>query len=374
MNQFSTLYHLIFIVKIKIIMKVCILGDGLISLALAKALINKGIYVDIYSSIKKKRYSKLRTLGISKSNINFINQNIENINKFIWPLKKIEIYTENLDKEKILNFENNNNVLFSIIKNIDLNKLLEKKLKKNRFCKFFKKKFIYDKIRKKYKLIINTDIANSISKKYFFKKFEKNYNSYAHTSIIKHKKILKNDTAYQIFTSRGPLAFLPISNSETSIIFSARGKKKLDFNTLIRKYNIGYKIKSINDFKSFELKSSNLRTYFYKNILAFGDLIHKIHPLAGQGFNMSLRDTKVLLELIQFKIDHGLELDNSICKDFEKKIKHKNYIFLNSIDFVYEFFNFESRINNGLLSKSVKVFGRNMIVNKFFQNLADKGF
>ena len=33
-------------------MKVCILGDGLISLTLAKALVNQGIYVDIFSNQK----------------------------------------------------------------------------------------------------------------------------------------------------------------------------------------------------------------------------------------------------------------------------------------------------------------------------------
>ena len=39
------------------------------------------------------------------------------------------------------------------------------------------------------------------------------------------------------------------------------------------------------------------------NILAFGDLLHKIHPLAGQGFNMTIRDIKVLLEIIKKRND-----------------------------------------------------------------------
>ena len=29
-------------------------------------------------------------------------------------------------------------------------------------------------------------------------------------------------------------------------------------------------------------------SYYKDNILAFGDLLHKVHPLAGQGFNMSI--------------------------------------------------------------------------------------
>ena len=40
--------------------------------------------------------------------------------------------------------------------------------------------------------------------------------------------------------------------------------------------------------------------------MAFGDSLHKIHPLAGQGFNMTLRDIKILSNIIQNRIDLGL--------------------------------------------------------------------
>ena len=62
MNQIYTLYHLIFVVKIKIIMKVSILGNSLTSLTLAKLLVNQDIRVDIYSFgkiIKKIKYKLL---------------------------------------------------------------------------------------------------------------------------------------------------------------------------------------------------------------------------------------------------------------------------------------------------------------------------
>ena len=65
------MYHLIFVVKIKINMKVCILGNSLSSLVLAKELVNKNIYVDLWTSKKTNRPDKSRTIGISKSNINF---------------------------------------------------------------------------------------------------------------------------------------------------------------------------------------------------------------------------------------------------------------------------------------------------------------
>ena len=82
-------------------MKVSILGSGLTALTLAKALVNQNIYVEIISQKKNQKIGLSRTLGISKSNINFFNKNIINIEKLLWKLKKIEIYTDNLKNEKL---------------------------------------------------------------------------------------------------------------------------------------------------------------------------------------------------------------------------------------------------------------------------------
>ena len=166
---------------------------------------------------------------------------------------------------------------------------------------------------------------------------------------------------------------MPISNKETSIVYSIKGEKKIEVADLIRKFNVKYKINKINKINCFKLKSSNLRSYYYKNILAFGDLLHKIHPLAGQGFNMSIRDIKSLIKIIEYKISLGLDLDESICEEFEIQNKHKNYIFSNGIDLVHEFFNIENNINNGIVSKFVKIFANNKISNKLFTRLADEG-
>ncbi len=54
---------------------------------------------------------------------------------------------------------------------------------------------------------------------------EKDYQNIAYTSILEHEKI-KNKTAIQIFTKFGPIAFLPISNTETSIVCSLEVKEK----------------------------------------------------------------------------------------------------------------------------------------------------
>jgi 2-octaprenyl-6-methoxyphenol hydroxylase len=356
-------------------MTVCILGNSLTALTLAKALVNCEINVELLFSKNNYQINNTRTIGIANNNIDFFNSNIINIEQIIWNIKKIEIFSENLNKEKLINFNTNNDQLFSILKNYKLYELLKKNLSKN---KFFKSKLIRKinlSFLNRYELIINCDTSNFITNRYFNKKIIKKYNSYAHTTIITHDKII-NDTAFQIFTKKGPLAFLPISDKETSIVYSVYGlndHKKENIEQLIKDKNFKYKIRNINKINSFELKSLNLRSYYYNNILAFGDLLHKVHPLAGQGFNMTIRDIKILLEIIKKKLDVGLLLDSSVNIEFQKKVRHKNLIFSNGIDLIHELFNIERKMKFDFLTKSVKLVGNYPYFNKIFTKIADRG-
>ena len=88
---------------------------------------------------------------------------------------------------------------------------------------------------------------------------------------------------------------------------------------------------------------------------------------------MSLRDIKLLSDLIDKKISLGLDLNNSIYSEFQKKSRDKNYIFSSGIDWIYELFYLESKINSKLLSKSISFIGKNKTVNSFFKKFADDG-
>ena len=121
------------------------------------------------------------------------------------------------------------------------------------------------------------------------------------------------------------------------------------------------------------LKSSNLRKYYHTNILAFGELLHKIHPLAGQGFNMTIRDIKILSEIIESKTELGLHIDALILTDFEKQTRNKNFIFSSGIDFIYEFFNIEKKIKNKNITKILKTIGKNKNFTNLLIKFADRG-
>jgi len=356
-------------------MTVCIIGNSLSALTLAKALVKQNIHVDVLYSKKNSLINKTRTIGISKSNIDYLDKHVVNITKLLWKLKKIEIFSDNLNKEKIVDFINDDEQVFSIIKNYQLYQLLEKSLSKN---KYFNLKLFNNKnssLISKYDLVINCEHSNSISKKYFSKKIIKDYDSKAFTTIITHEKIL-NDVAVQIFSDKGPLAFLPISSTQTSVVYSisnSLNEKKENIKKIIRNKNLKYKIKKIDKVSSFDLKVFNLRNYHYKNTMAFGDLLHKIHPFAGQGFNMTIRDIKCLVNIIKEKFDLGLPLDETVSIEFENIMRHKNFIFSSGLDFIYEFFNIERNFKNNYLGKSIQLINKYPKINKMFRQIADKG-
>ena len=362
-------------------MNICIIGDGLTSLSLATNLINKKINVHLYDKNKIKNLLPSRAIGISKNNFEFFRNEIHKTPiKNFWKIKKIEIYSEKLKKENLLRFGNNIDSLFYMVKNDDLYESLMSKVSKNKFFKkdiIRKDHFYTDLLKKnKYDLIINCDSNNFLSKKFFMKKLDKDYDNFAYTTILKHEKI-ENNIATQIFTKSGPIAFLPISNCETTIVCSLDIKNRKyddsDVLDLIIKNNPKYQIQKILKLNSFKLSSSNLRNYYHENILAFGDSLHRIHPLAGQGFNMTIRDIKVLSEIIQKKIDLGIQLDSSILFDFEKETKNKNFLFSNGVDLIYEIFNFDKEKTSKTFNKILKKIGKNKNLTNYFITLADKG-
>ena len=362
-------------------MNVCLIGNGISTLILANVLANRNIKVSIYEEVRPKKKLVTRTLGISKNNFDYLLKEKINIKRKSWPINKIKIFNEIENSKEILNFGSKSDKVLYIIKYKDFINLLYKNIKKNKFVKQYKIKnsSFFNSILKEednYDLIINFNEKNKISKKLFFKRNEKDYNSLAFTSLINHEKC-DNNIAHQIFTKFGPLAFLPCSNNKTSIVFSVLDQNNIisdhKIKELILNYNRKYKIKSFTKLEKFKLKSSILKNYYYKKILCFGDNLHKIHPLAGQGLNMTIRDIKILLKLIDFRINLGLPLDNSILVDFQNKTKHYNYIFSNAIDFIHEFFKFDNNFGNLYSKKLFNFLETNSLFKKYTTKFADKG-
>ena len=358
-------------------MKICLIGQNLTNLILANVFEEKKLNVDIYLNKKFHNIITNRTIALSSENFDYL-KFVTNSSIIPWKSKEIKIFTEGSQTKEIINFNKKNKEVFNLVSYLKLNEIFFKKIKKSKFIKIHhsdtSSSLILNKI-KKYDLVINSENKNFISNKFFTNKIKKNYRSRAYTFMINHSH-KDNDIAIQVFTKFGPLAFLPLSNTKTSIVFSYKGVK-IDNEKIIdifKKYNTFYSFTKINKIEKFSLSFEMLRNYTHGNILAFGDLIHRIHPLAGQGFNMTIRDIKIMSKIVDDRISLGLPIDISVAEDFQNSTKHLNYLYGKAIDGIYEFFRLDSNINNSISKPVFSILNKNSIFKKYSNILSDKGF
>ena len=357
-------------------MKICLIGLNLTNLILAKVFEEKKLDVDIYSNKKIQNIKTNRTIAISSENFDYL-KSFTQSSIMSWKSKEIKIFTEDSKLQEIINFNKKNREVFNLISYSKLNEIFLKKIKKSKNIKILNSDTCSPLILKKiknYELVINSENKNFISNKFFTNKIKKNYRSRAYTFLINHRN-KNNDLAIQVFTKFGPLAFLPLSNTKTSIVFSYKGRKINDHKiiNIFKKYNSFYSLTKIGKIEKFSLSFEMLRNYTHNNILAFGDLLHRIHPLAGQGFNMTIRDIKIISKILDNKISLGLPIDNSVAEDFQNSTKHLNYLYGKAIDAIYEFFRFDNNIKNSISKPMFKILNKNSLFKKYSNILSDKG-
>ena len=137
--------------------------------------------------------------------------------------------------------------------------------------------------------------------------------SYDQTAIVSilDSEIPINKTAYQIFTSTGPIALLPViveGEDLASLIWSAdkvyaeklltlEDSEFLEELRLKTEGKLG-KFKICEAISSFPLHQLHAKEYFAERTVLVGDSAHTIHPLAGQGLNLGLSDVIDLSERI----------------------------------------------------------------------------
>ncbi len=88
---------------------------------------------------------------------------------------------------------------------------------------------------------------------------------------------------------------------------------------------------------------------------------------------MTLRDAKILSQLIKKKLDLGLNLDTAL-EQFEIERKNSNFVFAMGVDFLYEFFKLNNRYNIKSIDNLFKFINKNIFIKKKLESFADKGF
>lgn len=119
---------------------------------------------------------------------------------------------------------------------------------------------------------------------------------------------LHEDTAWQRFLPGGPLAFLPFVEDRSSIVWTLPDEEagrvlaldELDFNrelTQAFEARLG-KVRLVSPRAAFPLRRQLVDAYVAGRVLVIGDAAHVVHPLAGQGVNLGLRDVARLRDAV----------------------------------------------------------------------------
>ena len=99
--------------------------------------------------------------------------------------------------------------------------------------------------------------------------------------------------------------------------------------------------------QSYPLKFSIRKHYYKKDTIVLGDGLHVVHPLAGQGFNLILRDIKKLNDLISENTKLGLPINcSNIPKEFSSNRKPENLLMGLGIDATRIFFKPNQYVDN----------------------------
>ncbi|MBA2651003.1 MAG: 2-octaprenyl-6-methoxyphenyl hydroxylase [Tatlockia sp.] len=116
------------------------------------------------------------------------------------------------------------------------------------------------------------------------------------------------NTAYERFTSSGPLALLPMTEKRSSLVWALSPKEArrlmiLDETSFLRELqkNFGYRLGRfvrVGRRVIFPLQQLTMPRKIAWPLVFVGNAAHTLHPIAGQGFNLGLRDVATLAQCI----------------------------------------------------------------------------
>ena len=372
--------------------KVCIIGDGLTGLTTAMVLSKLNLDINFISPVKKNtKIIDNRTTAISPDNLKFISNFFGEKNiKLFWPSKEINLYYEDFEGYKnFLKFEKKGKNLMYIIKNNKLKRIIKKSILKNKKIKFIntdvkeinqKHSTVTIKGKKiNYDLILLCVGKNSalVKKLVGERSLYNDFNEMALTTMIKHNSSIKNTRQY--FTKEGPLAILPISKNEFSLVWSINRKLafEIDQDLIKKKLEILLNLKGPIKLSKPELFPITFRinvNLLKKNFFVLGEGSYNIHPVAGQGFNLILRDIKKLGKELENFLSLGIQIKNSpLLLKVVSERKPENLLFGMGINLIHKFFK-NNKISDPVKKIILKDINKLNFLKKISLGIANKGF
>jgi len=130
-----------------------------------------------------------------------------------------------------------------------------------------------------------------------------------------------NGLALEHFLPGGPFAVLPMNGNRSSIVWAEKEARIAHYMALSDKAFIAELKERMGDWLgdvhlignrfSYPLSLQHAERYTAARLALVGDAAHAIHPVAGQGFNMGVRDVAALAEAIVDYARLGLDVGSA---------------------------------------------------------------
>lgn len=114
--------------------------------------------------------------------------------------------------------------------------------------------------------------------------------------------------AFERFTDEGPMAMLPLSDNRSALVWTRPGNDAerllgLDDKAFLAELQsaFGYRLGALRQVGGrhvYPLALSEAQEQVRPHLVLLGNAAHSLHPVAGQGFNLSLRDTLALADCL----------------------------------------------------------------------------
>ena len=133
---------------------------------------------------------------------------------------------------------------------------------------------------------------------------------YGQQAVIAHVDTARfhEYTAYERFTPEGPLAVLPIGEGRSAIVWTlapdaARRALALDDRTFLGELQSAFGLRlghftRVGARQAYPLSLTQAERLTAPRAVVIGNAAQSLHPVAGQGFNLALRDVALLAELL----------------------------------------------------------------------------
>lgn len=148
-------------------------------------------------------------------------------------------------------------------------------------------------------------------------------------------------TAVELFLPGGPFAMLPMTEGRSNIVWSENSALvqdylKLDDDAFLAELSTRFgdwlgEIKLVGPRFAYPLSLSMASTYIDDRLALAGDAGHAIHPIAGQGYNMGIRDVAALAEVLVDARRVGMDLGSRMTLENYEKWRRFDNVLLASV-------------------------------------------